>query len=290
MTFSELRDHIHHKLEVLYPKSEINAFYFILLEYYGKYSKATVLANSSELLSENIAQPILQAIRELQTAKPIQYILGETEFFSNRFFVNENVLIPRPETEELVEWVIEESKFNKGNIKILDIGTGSGCIAVSLAKALPNAVVTAIDVSEEALEVAKRNAELNAVTVHFLQQDILQIDILPNKYDIIISNPPYVRQFEKKEMRDNVLEYEPHLALFVPDNNPLLFYNKIASLAQQSLNPNGSLFFEINQYLGKEMQALLKQKHFTEITLRQDLFGNDRMIKSKQPRKSSFIF
>lgn len=281
MTFSELREYIHHKLEILYPKSEINAFYFILLEHYGKYSKATILANSDTLITENIAQPILQAIRELQTAKPIQYILGETEFFSNRFFVNENVLIPRPETEELVDWVLQEYPDKSEKIKILDVGTGSGCIVISLAKALPNAVVTAIDVSEGALKVAKRNAELNSVVTHFLQQDILRIETLPDKYDIIISNPPYVRELEKKEIRHNVLEYEPHLALFVPDNNPLLFYDKIATLAQQSLNTNGSLFFEINQYLGQEMQTLLEQKHFTEITLRQDLFGNDRMIKAK---------
>ena len=223
----------------------------------------------------------MRAIRELQTAKPIQYILGETEFFSNRFFVNENVLIPRPETEELVDWVLQEYPDKSEKIKILDVGTGSGCIAISLAKALPNAVVTAIDVSEGALKVAKRNAELNSVVTYFLQQDILRIETLPDKYDIIISNPPYVRELEKKEIRHNVLEYEPHLALFVPDNNPLLFYDKIATLAQQTLNPNGSLFFEINQYLGQEMQTLLEQKLFTEITLRQDLFGNDRMIKAK---------
>ena len=131
------------------------------------------------------------------------------------------------------------------------------------------------------MKVAKRNAELNSVVTHFLQQDILRIETLPDKYDIIISNPPYVRELEKKEIHHNVLEYEPHLALFVPDNNPLLFYDKIATLAQRSLNPNGSLFFEINQYLGQEMQTLLEQKHFTEIILRQDLFGNDRMIKAK---------
>lgn len=190
-------------------------------------------------------------------------------------------MIPRPETEELVDWVLQEYPDKSEKIKILDVGTGSGCIAISLAKALPNAVVTAIDVSEGALKVAKRNAELNSVVTHFLQQDILQIETLLDKYDIIISNPPYVRELEKKEIHHNVLEYEPHLALFVPNNNPLLFYDKIATLAQQSLNPNGSLFFEINQYLGQEMQTLLEQKHFTEITLRQDLFGNDRMIKAK---------
>ena len=278
MTFSELREYIHHKLEILYPKNEINAFYFILLEHYGKYSKATILANSDTLLTEDIAQPILQAIRELQTAKPIQYILGETEFFSNRFFVNENVLIPRPETEELVDWVLQEYPDKSEKIKILDVGTGSGCIAISLAKALPNAVVTAIDVSEGALKVAKRNAELNSVVTHFLQQDILRIETLPNKYDIIISNPPYVRSLEKAKMQANVLEYEPHLALFVSDTDPLLFYDRIATLARRALSPQGSLFFEINQYLGEEMKALLKAKGFEKVVLRQDLSGNDRMM------------
>ena len=278
MTFAELKAHIHNSLQSLYPKSEINSFYFILLEHYGNYTTAEVLANVSTQLTDNITKAIQQAITELQTAKPIQYILGETEFFSNRFFADENVLIPRPETEELVDWVLQTYPDKTHLLQILDVGTGSGCIAISLAKALPEAQVTAIDVSPKAIAVAQRNAERNGIKVQFLQRDILQTETLPEKYDIIISNPPYVRELEKNEMHSNVLNYEPHLALFVPDDRPLLFYEQIATLAQQYLKPKGRLFFEINQYLAAEMQVMLAQKNFTEITLRQDLSGNDRML------------
>ena len=278
MTFAELKAHIHNSLQSLYPKSEINSFYFILLEHYGNYTTAEVLANVSTQLTDNITKAIQQAITELQTAKPIQYILGETEFFSNRFFVDEDVLIPRPETEELVDWVLQTYPDKTHLLQILDVGTGSGCIAISLAKALPEAQVTAIDVSPKAIAVAQRNAERNGIKVQFLQRDILQTETLPEKYDIIISNPPYVRELEKNEMHSNVLNYEPHLALFVPDDRPLLFYEQIATLAQQYLKPKGRLFFEINQYLAAEMQVMLAQKNFTEITLRQDLSGNDRML------------
>lgn len=278
MTFAELKAHIHNSLQSLYPKSEINSFYFILLEHYGNYTTAEVLANVSTQLTDNITKAIQQAITELQTAKPIQYILGETEFFSNRFFVDENVLIPRPETEELVDWVLQTYPDKTHLLQILDVGTGSGCIAISLAKALPEAQVTAIDVSPKAIAVAQHNAERNGIKVQFLQRDILQTETLPEKYDIIISNPPYVRELEKNEMHSNVLNYEPHLALFVPDDRPLLFYEQIATLAQQYLKPKGRLFFEINQYLAAQMQVMLAQKNFTEITLRQDLSGNDRML------------
>lgn len=278
MTFAELKAHIHNSLQSLYPKSEINSFYFILLEHYGNYTTAEVLANVSTQLTDNITKAIQQAITELQTAKPIQYILGETEFFSNRFFVDENVLIPRSETEELVDWVLQTYPDKTYPLHILDVGTGSGCIAISLAKALPEAQVTAIDVSPKAIAVAQRNAERNGIKVQFLQRDILQTETLPEKYDIIISNPPYVRELEKNEMHSNVLNYEPHLALFVPDDRPLLFYEQIATLAQQYLKSKGRLFFEINQYLAAEIQVMLAQKNFTEITLRQDLSGNDRML------------
>ena len=180
-----------------------------------------------------------------------------------------------------MDWVLTTVTPTSKPLKIIDIGTGSGCIAISLAKSLPNAEVTAVDFSAKALQVARRNAELNGVTINFLYQDILQTSTLPDTYDIIISNPPYVRSLEKAEMQANVLEYEPHLALFVSDTDPLLFYNRIATLARKSLSPQGSLFFEINQYLGKEMKALLKAKGFEKVVLRQDLSGNDRMIMSR---------
>ena len=278
MTFEALKQYIHQQLQNLYPLTEVQTFYFMLLEHYAKCSKATALACAKESLAEKVVTPIKEAIRELQNHKPIQYILGETVFFSYRFLVNENVLIPRPETEELVDWVLTTVTPTSKPLKIIDIGTGSGCIAISLAKSLPNAEVTAVDVSAKALQVARCNAELNGVTINFLQQDILQTTALPDTYDIIISNPPYVRSLEKAEMQANVLEYEPHLALFVSDTDPLLFYNRIATLARKSLSPQGSLFFEINQYLGEEMKALLKAKGFEKVVLRQDLSGNDRMM------------
>lgn len=283
MTFAELKVLIHNRLQLLYPKSEINSFYFILLQHYANCSTADVLADENTLLLDNITQSIQQAITELQTAKPIQYILGETEFFSNRFFVDENVLIPRPETEELVDWVLHTYPDKTLPLHILDIGTGSGCIAVSLAKALPEAQVTAIDISPKAIAVAQRNAKRNGTKIEFLQCDILQTKTLPQKYDVIISNPPYVRELEKSEMHNNVLSYEPHLALFVPNEHPLLFYEQIATLAQQYLTPKGTLFFEINQYLATEMQEMLTKKNFTQITIRQDLSGNDRMLCARYP-------
>ena len=281
MTFEALKHYIYQQLQNFYPLTEVQTFYFMLLEHYAQCSKATALACAKESLPEKVVTPIKEAIRELQNHKPIQYILGEAVFFSYRFLVDENVLIPRPETEELVDWVLTTVTPSSNPLKIIDIGTGSGCIAISLAKSLPNAEVTAVDVSAKALQVARRNAELNGVTINFLQQDILQTTSLPDTYDIIISNPPYVRSLEKAEMQANVLEYEPHLALFVSDTDPLLFYNRIATLARRALLPQGSLFFEINQYLGEEMKALLKAKGFEKVVLRQDLSDNDRMIMSR---------
>lgn len=198
--------------------------------------------------------------------------------------MNENTLIPRPETEELVEWIVAESRNSAtGSLKILDIGTGSGCIAISLAKNLPNAEVFALDVSEKALAVAKKNADTNKVKVNFIQADILKINDLvelSTHFDIIVSNPPYVRHLEKAEIKPNVLEYEPHLALFVEDTDALLFYRKIAKLAKENLAEKGKLFFEINQYLGKETLQLLEKFGFNSTELKKDIYGNDRMTRS----------
>jgi release factor glutamine methyltransferase len=221
-------------------------------------------------------------LSKLKKEIPIQYILGETEFFDLKFKVNNKVLIPRPETEELIEWVLKNSKLKTQNSKlnILDIGTGSGCIAISLAKNLPNAEVYAIDISSEAIKIAQKNAEINKVSVNFIETDILKIEELQYTFDIIVSNPPYVRELEKEKMHQNVLANEPHLALFVENDNPLLFYDKIADLAKSYLTKNGNLYFEINQYLGKETVDLLKSKGFNTIELKKDLFDVDRMIKA----------
>ena len=215
-------------------------------------------------------------LEKLKLEIPIQYIIGTTSFFGLDFNVNENVLIPRPETEELVDLIIKNC--NSKTPKIIDIGTGSGCIAISLAKNIPLATVYAIDVSEKALEIAKVNATLNNVNVNFILANILDVDNLNEQFDVIVSNPPYVRNLEKHEIKKNVLEYEPHLALFVNDNDALIFYKKIAELAKINLSQNGQLFFEINQYLGKETKELLENLDFKKVILKKDIYGNDRMI------------
>src|SRR3970040_2740067 len=221
-------------------------------------------------------------VEQLKLEIPVQYLLGKTSFYGLDFEVNSSVLITRPETEELVEWILESqrSKDESQKPRVLDIGTGSGCIAVSLAKNIPTASVYAIDVSEKALTIAKKNAEINEVDVTFITQNILQTENLGQQFDFIVSNPPYVRNLEKQEIRKNVLDNEPHLALFVEDNDALVFYRKIAELAQKTLTEKGKLFFEINQYLGKETAALLAEMGFKNIELRKDIYGNDRMIKA----------
>jgi release factor glutamine methyltransferase len=219
------------------------------------------------------------AIRELKNEKPIQYIIGSTEFYGLNFKVTEATLIPRPETEELVDWILKEHS-DKNKISILDIGTGSGCIPISLTKNLSNATVTTLDVSEEAISVAKENAKTHSVSVNFIHDNMLTYSDVSQKYDVIVSNPPYVRNLEKQEIKKNVLEHEPHLALFVEDNDPLIFYRKITEFAVSNLTENGVLYFEINQYLGQETIDLVKSYGFTSVELRKDLSGNNRMLKA----------
>ena len=263
----------------LYDEKEIESFFYLILEKNHQLKRIDLALNPElELNGEQLQQwNVIGA--ELKNQKPIQYILEETYFCGLPFFVDENVLIPRPETEELVDWMVVESrKLKVESLKILDIGTGSGCIAIALASTLPNASVFAIDVSEKALEIAERNAKQNEVNVTFILQNILETEDLTNQFEIIVSNPPYVRNLEKAEINKNVLEFEPHLALFVEDNDALLFYRKIANLAKKNLKPNGQLYFEINQYLGKETFELLQELGFRNIELKKDIYGNDRMI------------
>jgi release factor glutamine methyltransferase len=263
-----------------YDEMEVESFFYLILENQRQLRRID-LALDIDLLFSNEEILIWDAILEkLQLEIPIQYILGTTQFYGLEFNVNENVLIPRPETEELVEWIISSAvnmpKFT--NLKILDIGTGSGCIAISLAKNISDAQVFAIDISEKALATTKKNADLNKVAVAFIQRNILETNDLGQQFDIIVSNPPYVRNLEKAEIKLNVLANEPHLALFVEDNDALIFYRKIAELATKNLSVEGKLFFEINQYLGKETVELLEKMHFKNIELRKDIYGNDRMI------------
>jgi len=263
-----------------YDVMEVESFFYLILENQRQLRRIDLALNLDLQFSEEEILIWEAILEKLQLEIPIQYILGSTHFFGLEFNVNENVLIPRPETEELVDWIISSTviirKLKK--IKILDIGTGSGCIAISLAKNIPNSEVFAVDISEKALATANENGVLNKVSVTFLQKNILKTTDLEQQFDIIVSNPPYVRNLEKAEIKPNVLANEPHLALFVEDNDALLFYRKIAKLAAKSLSPEGKLFFEINQYLGKETVALLEKMQFKNIELRKDIYGNDRMI------------
>jgi release factor glutamine methyltransferase len=284
MILKEFKLFFNEALSAIYPKTEIDSFFFILMEEKLKLQRIDTVLNSDLLITNKNLIDLKNIVKRLQKEEPIQYIIGNTEFYGFPFLVDKNTLIPRPETEELVAWVLNETKKLANNkiteLSILDIGTGTGCIPISLAKNLTSLNISAIDISPEALLIAKQNAVLNKVTIEFIELDILKAESLPQEYDVIISNPPYVRELEKKEIKNNVLENEPHLALFVADKNPLIFYNKIADLAKQQLSINGMLFFEINQYLGKETLNMLVKKGFKNIQLKKDLFGNDRMIKA----------
>jgi len=283
MILKEFKLFFNEALSAIYPKTEIDSFFFILMEEKLKLQRIDTVLKSDFLITEKNLIDLKNIVKRLQKEEPIQYIIGNTEFYGLPFLVDKNTLIPRTETEELVAWVLDEIKVFTNNkiteLSILDIGTGTGCIPISLAKNLTSLNISAIDISPEALLIARQNAILNKVTIEFIELDILNAESLPQEYDVIISNPPYVRELEKKEIKNNVLENEPHLALFVADENPLIFYNKIADLAKKQLSENGMLFFEINQYLGKETINMLVKKGFKNIQLKKDLFGNDRMIK-----------
>lgn len=280
MKVKELREKFIADLSAFYDKEELLSFFYILTNKYLGFSKALIALNLDTEIEEPTVNQFKSAKKELIKFKPIQYIIGDTEFYGLDIEVDKNVLIPRPETEELVDWILKDVKPNK-KINILDVGTGSGCIAIALKKNIPSARVTAVDLSEKALKLAMSNAKLNNVDVDFRCLDILKVKALDRQYDIIVSNPPYVRDLEKKEIRTNVLDYEPHLALFVKDNDPLVFYLKITDLAKSALKRNGTLYFEINQYLGDETRAMISEKGFEEVFLRKDLYGNDRMIKAE---------
>ncbi len=281
MLIKNYRTQFTEELTSIFDEKEIESFFYIILEAFHELKRVDLVLNPNLELDTIQLLQWETVLSQLKEQKPIQYILGETEFFGLPFYVNENTLIPRPETEELVQWILSNNQITKSTnqLKILDIGTGSGCIAISLAKNLSNASVFAIDVSEKALATAKKNAELNEVKVTFIERNILETDDLKQQFDIIVSNPPYVRNLEKQEIHKNVLEYEPHLALFVEDNDALLFYRKITELATKNLSKNGQLYFEINQYLGKEMVELLEKYNFENIELKKDIYGNDRMIR-----------
>jgi len=300
-------------LKAVYEPNEVEAITLLAITELTQLSKASVKAFPEKELEPAQADQLQSILPRLQMGEPLQYILGHTEFYGLDFKVNSSVLIPRPETEELVEWVLESvgsSKLAAGSI--LDIGTGSGCIAISLQKNLPRAEVSAMDISAAALEIAKQNAELNNVRVNFIEQDILAYyspltthyspltthhslltthhslltthhSPLTTPYNIIVSNPPYVTLQDKTQMHRNVIDFEPHTALFVPESDPLIFYKAIATYAQNNLPPNGLLFFEINESYGVETAEILAAMGFHNVELRKDLIGRDRMIKAVKP-------
>lgn len=285
MTLQQLKIHFTEQLLHEYPLEEINSFFSWLAEHYLGYTRLDISLQKDKMLLPESEALFYAALKRLQDHEPIQYIIGKTEFYGLPFKVTPATLIPRCETEELVAWIISNSKLQNPNFKtesLLDIGTGTGCIAISLAKHLTNATLSALDISEAALHVAKENAILNNVTINFFQTDILTTASLPSKFDIIVSNPPYVREQEKKQMQRNVLEHEPEGALYVSDKDPLLFYIKITSLAYKHLNPGGLLYFEINEYLSDEMKQLLEVSGFKNVALKKDIFGKFRMIQGQR--------
>ncbi|MCW1734695.1 peptide chain release factor N(5)-glutamine methyltransferase [Anaerorudis cellulosivorans] len=229
-------------------------------------------------LSDVQDKKIQDIVERLKKYEPLQYILGKTAFFGMEFNTNPFVLIPRPETEELIEWVLSENDVP--NPRILDLCTGSGCIAIVLAKKIPGAELHALDISSAALDVAKLNARKNGVEIIFRCVDVLKENCDDTIFDIMVSNPPYVTEKEKQEMKPNVLQYEPPEALFVPNDNPLIFYDRISDMALRQLNKGGKLYFEINCNYGKQMVSLLEKKGFSHVELRKDISKNDRMIRA----------
>ncbi|MEG3658670.1 peptide chain release factor N(5)-glutamine methyltransferase [Arenibacter palladensis] len=282
MLLKEIKNIYHLELDPLFPQEEVDSFFYLVIDHYLGLERFVLAMQPNLVVSKNNEEPLFYALSQLKQERPIQYILGKAHFCDLEFGVDENVLIPRPETEELVYWILNvvQQGTRQEGLKILDIGTGSGCIAISLAKNLPNAKVYALDISKKALQIAQQNAVDNEVDIVFLEADILSMEGFKDKFDVIVSNPPYVRELEKKEMKNNVLEHEPGLALFVSDGDPLIFYKKITLFALNHLKTGGMLFFEINQYLGEEMKQLLEAGNFSEIELRKDMYGNDRMLKA----------
>ena len=261
----------------LYEVSEVDELIFIAFEHVLKYTREQFLLSKNDNLNQSDLIEIYDIAKALATGKPIQQILQKAWFYQDEYFVNEHVLIPRPETEELVELIKNEN--TSPNITLLDIGTGSGCIPLALKKLKPSWEIHALDVSLQALDVASLNAQRLNRKIHFHHHDILSDKFKPNqKFDIIVSNPPYITKSESPSLQKQVIEFEPHLALFVENDNPFLFYDKITEFAKQHLNPNGKLYFEINQKYGAAIQTLLIENNFGEVIILKDINQNERMV------------
>ncbi len=270
--------YIRKELESYYPKPETESFIRLIFSSLKSFNSTDLIIKRDEVLTDDDRFRITEIVRRLKTHEPIQYILGETEFFGLPFSVSADVLIPRPETEELVDWILKDTSLSQP--VILDVGTGSGCIPVSLKTYLPEATAMACDISEKALNVARYNAELNKVEVEFFHLDILNPALPASfpKLDILVSNPPYVTEKEKQLMQRNVLEFEPHTALFVPDDEPLKFYSALVLFGKNHLKEGGRIYWEINEEFGNECVKLLGENGFDNIQLRKDINGKNRMV------------
>lgn len=282
MTIRDVKIEFQQKLATLYDAKEIQSIFAIIAEEAG-FSTTALILQADEPLTEEKIQYFNNCLQKLELSEPVQYVRGKADFYDLQFTVTPAVLIPRPETEELVQLIINENANFHGNL--IDLGTGSGCIAISLASNFPTAQITAMDISSAALEVAKQNAQNNNVNIKFIHADMQKDDCLQDnqQFDIIVSNPPYVCNAEKKDMRANVLQHEPHLALFVDDDNyPLQFYKAIAQFATKHLKENGTIYCEINETLGKETAELFQSYGFKNSQVIQDLFGKDRIVKAQR--------
>jgi release factor glutamine methyltransferase len=273
--------YIEKELRGSYPQTEVRGFTRLILEHVCGMNYTQQVLRRNEIIDSSSKGKIEKIVQRLKSYEPIQYILGETEFFGLRLKVAPGVLIPRPETEELVQWIVDSIK--PAAPSILDIGTGSGCIALALKNEMKNATVSAVDFSEQALEIARKNARINQLEVEFIHADILNWQTYNwQQFDVIVSNPPYVREQEKKAMQPNVLEFEPGKALFVSDDKPLVFYREIARFARKYLKDEGELFFEINENLGEETAELLQDENFSDVELKKDMHGKMRMLKCRK--------
>lgn len=278
-TLISVKEYYFNELKEIVDTREIDQLYSLAVNHYLGWEKYELRIRENERLSESEMLRFIYCVKDLKKNKPIQYILGKTSFYGLDFHVDENVLIPRPETEELVDWIITHCKsLNSFPRRIIDIGTGSGCIAISLKKNLPNVEVWAMDVSNGAIGIAEKNAELNNVEINFAKADVLQLPNLSKQFDLIISNPPYIAHSEAKLMHENVLGYEPHLALFVDHDDVLLFYKKIVEWAKLYGSPEAEVFFEINENNGADLSAYYTQLRYS-CELRKDLSNKDRMMR-----------
>jgi release factor glutamine methyltransferase len=278
LTLKDIRSYLKKELKDFYPEQEILSIINLIFKTHFGIGRLHLLLDSGQIVSSATVKRIVEITDELKTGKPVQYVLGETAFYDCTIKVNKTTLIPRPETEELVDLIVKENPDFRG--RIIDIGTGSGCIAIALKKTLPESDVTGIDISDGALEMASSNALLNNAEVSFLKVDIFQFDTaLFPRAGILVSNPPYVTESEKQFMKANVLDFEPHSALFVPDDDPLIFYRKIVNLSVEILIPGGKLYFEINEKKGLEICSLLESAGYSEVKIVDDINGKNRFVK-----------